>query len=308
MLGFGKQSIHFYPVDEQEVAADKKMFNWQNKKLVVFASCQSAGPNSSFTEFSLADIVSRNHANTVIGWYSDINTIGSTEWLDYFNNKLATGANALDAANYANGKEYDYNNVKNCFVMYWDSPVTLSNEEVMTLNTQINQTEDNNILVSKNMSKYDVSDVEDVMKSIVPDFNEEDYEKTIAEGVYAKNMTTGVVEHVESYIDYSYKIGDFVTNSVYTVVLDKNGNIKAINDNTKDISSNITNARNVNNFNVSEKDTKNYLNKAKENIKDINNIEQEEIKFLYDVTTNKKSANVFITMKDSNTLFFEYEI
>lgn len=303
------QTIHYYPIDEEDIPNENRYFNWQDKKLVVLASCNSAGENSSYTEYSIADIISRNRANTVVGWYTEVSSYSLPDWLDHFHDKLAEGANVLVAGNYANGKSYASDTVKDCMTFYWDAPVTLSTSEVASLDISTNNTYDNNILSQNNINRFDITEVDNIMKNQISNFNLNDYEKKVSKGMYAKNMTTGVTEKIESYIDYSYKIGDFITNSGYTVVLDQNDKIKSINDNTQNISSsNLMEVKEENKFKVSQDEIDKYLIRAKENIDNINDIKNEEIEFYYNIEKDKKSTSITITMNDDSKLYYQYEI
>ncbi len=95
-------------------------------------------------------------------------------------------------------------------------------------------------------------------------------------------------------------------------MLDKDNNIKEINDYTKEIPATISiNNHNTGDFSISDEISNFYLNKAKSNIEKTDDIEKEEIIFYYDIEKNKRYAYVDIVLNNSYTtdnLHYEYEI
>lgn len=95
-------------------------------------------------------------------------------------------------------------------------------------------------------------------------------------------------------------------------MLDKDNNIKEINDYTKEIPATISiNSNNTGDFSISDEISSFYLNKAKSNIEKTDDIEKEEIIFYYDIEKNKRYAYVDIVLNNSYTtdnLHYEYEI
>ena len=114
------------------------------------------------------------------------------------------------------------------------------------------------------------------------------------------NNKTKEMKHENSYISYKFKIGDFITNYGYSVVVDGNENVQQIVDFTnKNYSYNQLNSMKQLKSNlVSSNDTTVYLERAKQNITNRDDILEEEIEFFYDIEKNEKKAIVTLKIKD----------
>lgn len=286
--------------------------NWSNKKLVTLATCYSAGKDE-FSRESIAHQIAELGSQMVVGWTSQFSSLSGPDWLNTYHDKLTKGATVLEAMEEANKKFYVYGNVKNSHLSY-NSITSISQEnKLLSATTDIvKKEENNNILSEKEKGKFKESQVENIIKSNDINFNIDNYEKRVLDGLYICDVATGIVQKEESYIDYVYKIGDFITDSAYTVVLDKDNNIKEINDYTKEIPTTISiNSNNTDGFSISDEVSNFYLNKAKSNIEKKDDIEKEEIIFYYDIEKNKRYAYVDIVLNNSYTtdnLHYEYEI
>ena len=275
--------------------------NWSNKKL------------DEFSRESIAHQIAELGSQMVVGWTSQFSSLSGPDWLNTYHDKLTKGATVLEAMEEANKKFYVYGNVKNSHLSY-NSITSISQEnKLLSATTDIvKKEENNNILSEKEKGKFKESQVENIIKSNDINFNIDNYEKRVLDGLYICDVATGIVQKEESYIDYVYKIGDFITNSAYTVVLDKDNNIKEINDYTKEIPATISiNNHNTGDFSISDEISNFYLNKAKSNIEKTDDIEKEEIIFYYDIEKNKRYAYVDIVLNNSYTtdnLHYEYEI
>lgn len=284
--------------------------DWTNKKLITLASCNSGG-NGTASQDSIAYKMANLGAQMVVGWYTGLNNESGPDWLNHYHDKLAQGATVQEAISYASSQFYVYGNVRNTHLCY-NTISALSDENISTIST--NDTEEinnKNILLEKDISQFNASYAEELIKMDNSNFNIDNYEKRISEGSYSSDISTGIVQKEESYIDYVLKMGDFITNSAYTVVLDNNNNIKEINDYTKNTVSAISINSDVNEFYISDEQTNYYLDKAKANITHQEDIEKIDIEFYYDLDENKKYAYVSITLNDNydiQTEYYKYEI
>lgn len=158
--------------------------------------------------------------------------------------------------------------------------------------------------VEEEMDDYFIPGFETAVKMLqenVKDFNLADYRITSTEGSYTSqiNPETGsqTTNHLQSYIDLSYKIGDFVTDSGYVIILDgETGNFLRISDDTKKI----TIDYDINDFLMTKEDHEYYLEKAKSEISKPQDIQKEEVIYFYYIEENKKYALVTITMNGNN--------
>ncbi len=122
----------------------------------------------------------------------------------------------------------------------------------------------------------------------------------------------GVIKHVSSYINYYLKIGDYVTNSGYTVSLDENGNIQNITNNTLPQATSkmqtILSNDNLKTHDTNETNLQKYIEQAKINIADKTTIKNEDAFYFYDLIENKKYVCIELTLSDSSTMVYTYDI
>lgn len=237
-------------------------FNWNPKKLVIFCACNTAG-NGSPDSNSISSKVVSSGAQTSIGWYNTINSISSPDWLNNFHEKLLEGYNPLEAVNYANDNLYLLPSVRNTLVSY------RSLSSLNTYSYEQNNNDKKNILENLSIQKSDLKstdiNIEKIIKQYDSEFNSNNYIKTESNGIYLYNFEDNSISKYTSYIDYNYTIGNYILNSGYTIVLDKNNNIIKIIDNTIDF------------------DYKKIYENISNNISyNINN------KYYYDLNTNKQ--------------------
>ena len=209
-------------------------FDWTDKKLVVFCACNTAGNGSSNSNSIAGKVVSQG-AQTSVGWYDVISSLVSPTWLNYFNGKLAEGYNPLVAVNYANNAEtYTFfTNIRHTLVSYTSLSPLSGNTAYMCTNPNsiMNHISYNGELRSNN--------IEEILRDYDKSFKNDDYEISYSKGIDLFDTSTNTITNYSSYIDYSLKIGKYITNSGYTVVLDKDNQILDIIDNTKQFDYNI---------------------------------------------------------------------
>ena len=151
------------------------------------------------------------------------------------------------------------------------------------------------------MDDYFIPGFETAVKMLeenVSGFDINDYRIMTSNGSYTTEANTNTVAHTQAYINLMYKIGDFITDSGYVIVLDgETGNFLQLNDDMKKIPQNYDS----DDFTMTEDDNEYYLEPA--------DIEKEEIIYYYDSAANQRVAIVSITMKDGGGPMVEtYEI
>ncbi len=273
----------FYSIDNLDLS---------NAKLITLAACNTAGNGSSSWDSIAAKMMERG-AQMTIGWYTEVNPFSMPDWLDNFHKEINNGYDPLTALNKAcNNYWYMNDNVKNILFSY-KTLSTLSNNSELQMKIS-----EKNILKEKKLVKLTETEIENKIKENDLTFDVKDYKKQYSDGIYILNGETNEIQHICSYIDYTLKIGDYITNSGYTVVLDKEENVQQIIDNTFSKKNLIITNRNNNNFLVSENDKNYYISAAKEKLEIKDKIIDENVEFYYDVNTSQKFANVTIKVED----------
>lgn len=268
--------------------------NWNDKKLITLATCKSAGESQPSTS-SLTYQIANEGAQMTVGWYGTVNNESLPNWLNYYHERLAEGDNPYDAVNYANSKFYVYPSVRNTYVVY-NALTSLSIEEISELKLVDDKDTliSNNILSQNEAAKYNFSQIEEILMEKNPDFNINNYQIKESNTSYSTNLKDNKIKEDYTYIDYVYKIGDFITNSAYTVILDSNDKILSINDNTIKKDDNVDVFLLSDNFTVSDSQRTHNIQKAQNNYDDKSIIEDTEVIFYYDLNTRTKYAIVTI--------------
>lgn len=269
--------------------------NLSHIKLITLAACNTAGDGSNNYNNTIAYNMALQGAQMVLGWHSQINAFSLPDWLNNFHYYLMIGNNPLDAANLAcSNHSYLNSNVKN-FSMIYSSLTPLSSNELSTLSSN----SCSNTVKSINLTKYsnlDKSEINHILKDYNPNFSLNDYEKTISTNSYSYDIKQ-LQNNSYSYIDYIYKIGDYLTNSAYIITLDSSEKINKIIDNTIDLP--IQQTKNINSFIVSEELKQHYLALSKNESK-YNHIIDETIQFYYNINTEEKMAIITLSCTDEN--------
>lgn len=299
-------------ISENVYAYSVNNVNMSHARLVTLAACYTAGYNA--IDFnSISAKLWMNNADMVVSWYKEVTTPTLISWLEHYHVALGEGKTVSEAMEYANDKWYvPFGNVEDCH-LYANNPGALVGSELeevraLTKDSSVKY-EEEKLLEIKNLKNTNSSNIESIIQLSNSNFDENDYLKEEIEGMYVYNEETGAQENVSRYIKYSLKIGDFVTNSGYTVVLDANGNIKKIVDNTISQSETIAEARQLNTqFEISSSESQKYFEQAEANISDKSNIQDEEILYYYDLIENKKYAYVKIRLSDDFSETYVYEM
>lgn len=201
---------------------------WENNtSLVSYISCYSAG-NGELNDYSITYQTVVEGAEVALGFKDQIVNVSSESWTKRYNEKLADGYGVLDAANYANQFIYRFDSIKNCQIVYRNDPnikiskfSTLSEKNIAEnniLKAPINIVEDKNEIIMQEIKKDN------------PNFDINNYIVKDEKKLGITNINTNVSDEI-IYKDFQFKIGDFVTESGYTIEI-KNEKIEAIYDNT----------------------------------------------------------------------------
>lgn len=294
----------FYNSQTNQTFNSIEGIDWSNKELVVLAACKTAG-DGSFDENSITYEITVAGAQMTIGWFKQVYSFSTPDWLNNFHDYLADGYNALEAMNYANSFIYLSNNTKDNAAVYYTPPTIVENIRNIKIKNE------RNILSSEEIGKYDENKVFDLIKKYDESFDVNNYEKSISEGLYCYNIEKKEKEYVEKYIDFKLKIGDFITKSGYTVVLNNSNKIIEILDNT------IVDIEEVKKYNedlvsVNCEKSVEFINRAKKELKTDKKIIDEESLYYYDIEGNKKYIYITLEIEDeilgSRLESFVYEI
>lgn len=280
-------------------------FDWDDKLLVTLACCEVATLDEP--DYSISCEISQYGADMVVGWYTLFNNLSGADWIDHYHDWLADDYTVLEAIEYANSKFYLANNVKNNILYHHGSIKNLAGEEWTVLSSMDNISMDTNVVPLNQEIKK--SDVENVLTQYDSTFNLQNFEEQEETCSYVKNVDTNEYTKISKYIDYVEKIGDFYTNSAYTVELDESNKVRKIYDNTVDAST-IMMLRN-DTTTVSDNTKEYYIQKARANIEDTDLIIDEEVKLQWDLNENKKYIYIELIMKEmdvNSTYSYKYEL
>lgn len=274
-----------------------------NTKLMTYVACETGGINGYASNSSLAyETCVTGGTCLAIGFNNIIYYSSAYEWSKNFNMYLASGYGIYSAAVAANSYNYENNSIKNLHLVYSTTSPDLklgiydNSSELQTIipSYMENDLERKNILKESSNLLYnsDSNTICEVLKRKNEDFNKEDYVMDYTT-MTVTDANSNTRENIE-FVDFKFKIGDFYTNSGYTAVIENN-EITAIYDNTIPISQNaelslLENSKNS----LNKKDVINMSNTYLKNLGEEYNIyiEENDVKYFYDIYTNKKYIEV----------------
>lgn len=276
--------------------------NFSKVKLVTFAGCKTAEGTDNITIRAIDE-----GAETAVGWEKSVGTRSFTRWLSRYTNELALGKSVKEAVDYANGFTYTDNNVKTVVIKGNEDLVIMNSKDKATfsinndklgekksienrdeiLNIEELKEIDINIDLSFDSEKADYSNIVTfISDKSSTQFNIDDYNIYLTE----RNNNSSI-------IDLIYKIGDFETNSSYTVFVENKKVVKIIDNTIKIDKQPITNNKTVCEQYSIQKNTENPIS-------DEYLIEEQESKYYYNINNNKHYNIVLLTLKHvaTNTL------
>ncbi|SHH89460.1 hypothetical protein SAMN02745135_02584 [Caloranaerobacter azorensis DSM 13643] len=285
-----------------------KSYNFSKVKLVTFAGCNTAEGTDNITKRAVDE-----GAKTAVGWRKSVGTKSLTQWLARYTNELALGKSVKEAVDYANSFTYSDNNVK--------TVVIKGNENLRIKISKANSKSylhDDNVgeeyPIDRNKILNDRKFKEININTDLP-FNSEkpDYvgiTTFIKDKINPKfNITEYIIyltkrNRKSSVIDIVYKIGDFETNSSYTVLVE-NGKVKKIIDNTITIKNDVqTNVNKKVKYSINNYTSQKITEKS---IGEEYRIENQESKYYYDINNNKRYHIILLTLRHLPTNTFVKE-
>ena len=265
--------------------------------LVIYGSCQGAGNNGVANENSVGYKTAVRGAQVVMAWRSSVGSDSLREWTRNYNNRLADGYSVIQAMDYANSFTYSDSRVPENSTILHHGNTDMKIGKYRSMTSDEVRPEDNLLLKTKTrtvVSSNELDTVYNVIKETYPDFNENNYIITRGKA-QSIDVTNGNIDETE-YINLKFKIGDFETNSGFTIKA-KNNIVEAIYDNTVDLQKEklLTQRRNVMTTNYKEKeideikvDVAQKIMNAYNNCVNIDPENDVTYKFFYDIETGKK--------------------
>lgn len=309
--------------------------------LVTYSSCNGGGTDGNVADDSVARSTCAKGSDVVVAFTDSVNVHYMDDWTDRYNEKLGAGSGVYDAVQYANSFTYllggeknnviwshgnnnikigKYGNSSKNAIGYEEQVLSLRNPKDnlrnnIVLNTNINcnklKTEEDisNRTVFKNINSNIAAtekNIETKLKEIYNNFDINNYQvDTYTTTVM--NVNDNSVMNELKYYDYKLKIGDYLTDAAYTVVVENN-QIKEIYDNNIDIekqekllkSDQFTADINDYNIEMYDKKTEEMIKqKYDTNLKTID----KDYTFYYDIENDKKYVIVsHTTEEDINVL------
>ena len=290
---FPNTAVWTRPTSQSTKAVGIDDFNWNTTKLVIYGGCVTALPNNS-NHISIATY--RKGAKTVLGWHQSLDPDSHRDWLNRFNAKLVEGASFSSAFNYASSFSYSDPRV-NDLGIYGDwnmtykqsrSGSTLENPNTIKISNEI----------EFNQKNQNIMGIIQEIRSINPNFNEDDYKVEI----FTLN------KEAEFYnIEFEREIDGYKTELGYHVCVN-NGKVVSITNNDKNI---ITGRSGMDKLTSQEEEKcleearRNAIEDAKKGkLGEVFKKQVEVIKqvpsYYYDVNTGNKYYRVFSTVKNED--------
>lgn len=190
-------------------------YSLTNNRVVIYDACETAKGSSN-----LCTATYGQGAAAVIGWPESVLANDSYSWMERFADYASRGYSLNRAMEYADSfSDYSQNSVIKSHKLYGDG--TQDIQRNWRSATSVTELEQDARLMTFENAPTSQDDVLTAIQSINPAFDVDEYQMTISE-----NESSGL-----TVIDYVRKVGDFVTNSGYTVMI-RNGVVESVYDNT----------------------------------------------------------------------------
>lgn len=260
-------------------ATGTEEFNWKKTTLVLLIGCKTGDENPVTVNGqklpNLVQDIYNKGAGEVIGFKEEIRAKDIEKWVNSFNQRLQEGKTFLTCISNTLAQSYIDDCIKNIYFL-GDSTLFFNSNGYATLNTQINEQKFNSDI--KYYSESDIKNINDFMIENYNKFNLNDY--------YVSINIANINEKEYPIIDYKYKIGEFITNTGYVVLIREN-KIFDIIDNT--------------NLNLTTEQIDELKNFSVNNIEDIEKIKKDNIKEL------EKDSNIVKVEKNSQQIQLKYD-
>ena len=205
-------------------AIDIRNFSLTNTKLVIYDACSTAS-NGDGSGRNLCTTTRDRGANAVLGWRVTIYANSAFEWQKRFQNRLALGHTITNAVAYADQFSYSDNGIKSHTLYGNGNQVIKKSKAAASASLQEEFPEQRQIAISPLQATYATLSYDRVAEAIteqLPGFDASDY----------RVVCTQTSEDGKNFvIDYTKRVGEFLTDSGYTVVF-QNGRADTVYDNT----------------------------------------------------------------------------
>lgn len=281
--GGSEKARNLYDVEKMQTGTEE--FNWRKSTLVLLLGCETGANETKIINGEklpnmVQDIYNKG-AGEVIGFRESIEEKDIKKWIKSFNQRLQEGKTFLTCISNTLAQSYINDSIKNIYFL-GDSTLFFNSNGYATLKTQIDEQQFNSDI--KYYSESDIKNINDFMIENYNKFNLNDY--------YVSINIANINEKEYPVIDYKYKIGEFITNTGYVVLIRENKVFDVIdNTNLNLTTEQIDELKNfsVNNIENLEKIKENNI---KELEKDLNIVKVEknsqQIQLKYDADENKK--------------------
>lgn len=264
-------------------------YTLSNTRLVVY----DAGYTASGTSNLCTATISRG-ADAVIGWYGSVNRDDTEKWQSRFQSYCVSGYKLVAAITYADSfSDYNnntsvkdhriYGNYNQVIQKSSASSVSILSED--TICAELETTPDRVVDIDEIECTYDDIDynaINSEIKENFPDFDESDYKVTTVSNSLDGNSFV---------VDYTLKIGDYTTDSGYTIIF-RDNKASTLYNNTIQSNTVSTMAESVSEVNSSD-EMETYknaaLNEAQKVVTEMNNgsfVVSQTAEPYYDINTN----------------------
>ena len=260
-------------------ATGTEEFNWKKTTLVLLIGCETGAENPITVNGeklpNLVQDIYNKGAGEVIGFKEKIRAKDIEKWVNSFNQRLREGKTFLTCISNTLAQSYIDDCIKNIYFL-GDSTLFFNSNGYATLKTQRNEQQFNSDI--KYYSESDIKNINEFMIKNYNKFNLNDY--------YVSINIASINEKEYPVIDYKYKIGEFITNTGYVVLIREN-KIFDIVDNT--------------NLNLTTEQIDELKNFSVNNIEDLEKIKENNIKEL------EKDLNIVKVEKNSQQIQLKYD-
>lgn len=191
-------------------------YNLNNNRVVIYDACETALGSDN-----LCTATYDQGAAAVIGWPKSVYASDSYAWMERFADYASRGYSLNDAMDHADSySDYISNSIIKSHKIYGDGEQDIQLNWRRASEESIVEEPDTRLMTFGD-APTSQSEIVAAIQSINPSFSEDDYQVTVSE-----NEGNGL-----TVIDYVQKVGEFITNSGYTVLI-RDGIVENIFDNT----------------------------------------------------------------------------
>ena len=315
VCGESQKMLNIYNVEKNFLGTNQ--IKWENAKLVLLLGCKTGKEQTASYDVNLVDKIYDNrddyHPNVVIGFRTTVREDDLEKWSSSFNKRLQEGKTVFVCVSNTLAQTYKDDNIKNIYFrgdldLAFNNSIYTNVNSINTIksSTSMNENE-KEILINDNV-KYktedDIVNVENILTTRFSSFNVNDYKVEINKAI--------INDDEYPVIDYKYRIGEFCTNSAYTIII-KDDKVWKVIDNTLPVNLENDEIENLKKIKVEENEKiEKFKDEAIEEAKKENNVfkileKLQNVKLWYDLEENKKYVLIEtpILRKEENGKYFE---